>query len=189
MISTKYNKYYRMDVQINSDGSKTDKWEYIGPYYEFEESAEEHKKRAFIYKLFLVGLILSMFINLWIYSNLSKVIYIILPFCLNLFAVYLFITAVTFYKKPGKLLKINEKEKSADKFKQSSLFGILFTFLSLLGVIIYLLRISTYLFINDYIFILFQVIMLTIFIANALFTRSLTTKEVENFLAKKYEKL
>lgn len=189
MVSTKYNKYYRLDVQINSDGSKSDKWDYVGPYYEIEETREEHNKRLTVYIVFALILLAGIFTNLWIYSLFSKTIYVILPFFINVVPVYLFIEALYNYRKFGKRLKINEKEKCVDRFKQASLFGVLFSGGAVIGIIVGLLVGDKYLCTNDYIFILFAVIMLIIFIVNAVISRGLTTKEIENSVAKKYEKL
>lgn len=143
MVSGRYSKEYRLDVADSPSGKKKTVLVYVGPYFDYDCTIQEHSKQ----KRKIVGfgiLSLALFIlGMSFYSNISKAWYVAIPFAVNAFILFLYFESV-FYFWPFKTkLNREQKDKGGERFKPICLSSIFFYLISLVGSSVKLMALHT----------------------------------------------
>lgn len=189
MISPKYGNDYRLDVETLPDGKKKDVKVYIGPYFESDESEAVHKKNRLFLLFSEIIFAVLLILNMTFYTELGKVWYVIVPFAVNVLAAYVFFESVAYFWPVRDKLTREQKERGQDRLKQMSAVQAVLCMISEVAGIITTGFLLASVSINDIVFCTLACVMLLITVSQTLYLRKIDAKEIENPLAKKWEKL
>ncbi len=117
LISKKYLNDYHLEIEELENGKVRDYYRYTGDYYELDLSKQD--QRALRIRLLLFAFLMTfLFIApLMVYSTLTRVIYISIPFILLLIPLYLLYKTVYYLFRVKGQFKREEKEKALDRIK------------------------------------------------------------------------
>lgn len=188
MISKKYLNDYTLDIKTDEDGKVANEYVYTADYYSFDLKEEETKSLRTHLLLYIVGITIAFLVPLFIYSTLSRVVYVILPYVLLLIPIYLLIQAITFLYRNNGLLKREERDKSFDRLKGIPIFTFFLLLLTIIGQIVGYRNWSGQLVQGDYILSAgtFVILLFTFLFFQE--TRSIKIKTVKNHKAEEIEK-
>ena len=187
MVTLRYGKDYRMDVDVKPNGKEEKKLVYVGPLFKYTDDADTHKKQGRVLSGLGIIAVALFFLGFSFYSNLSRIWFTSVPYACNLLSLYYLIVACFYFVPFKEPLNREQKEKGLEGFKKCSLASFILGVFSLVGGIV---AIFIYLqgFVKQDIFfliitLLFTVTALFIFF----FCRRITVYEVENPTAKEWE--
>lgn len=181
MLRNKYAKDYRIESYGTAKGKIREKAIYTGPLYSFPDARKLRITALFNSFLGLAGIILWL-AGLWNYSAVTRKLYVSVPM--------LCVCAVlsSFFSSAMKLLRLTteqtfrreEKEKSVDRARGSSLAGILFCLAGFCAVLFYGAGVSFRFSFYDWFYLICTVLQLLIFTAGFIMTKKLSVQEVHN---------
>lgn len=180
MLSSKYARDYRMDTETTDTGKVKRKMIYVGPLYRWEmEEAVLKKVRLFCLFLCLLGW--GLFVgSMLFYSNLSRLIYVILPFAC-LFLVLFFFSAGTcnlfLAKQP---MSRERKDKTVDRIKASAFMGMLFCGGAFAGETAGMMVFKEFTGMGDFLFMAATVLLFFVFLCGFAAGKHLAVSEEKN---------
>ena len=188
MITLRYGKEYRMDLETLPDGKKKQKMVYVGPLYDYVDTLGEHKRQR---RLLLMIAILSaiLFISGFsFYSNLSRVWFSAIPYASNALVIYLLLESIGYFWKYGENLNRESKQRGGDRLKSLAIISAALYCLSLTGsfaatISSYIEEVTKF----DYIYIIITVFNLAVMLVLFLIARPIRYIEKENPAAKEWE--
>ncbi len=181
MLRNKYAKDYRIVAYDGAKGKLKEKAVYIGPLYCFSDVQRLRILALRESALALVSMVLLLF-SLWNYSAVTRQIYVTVP-VLALFAVvYLFFSsAMSLLKLTTQFsFKKEEKEKSFDRAKESSIAGIIVSSLGFLAALVYGIKVSFRFSFWDFFYLTSMGLQILFFAVGFFFTRGIQVTEIEN---------
>ncbi len=184
MISTKYSKDYRQEVEKGPDGKMKDVFVYTGAYYKTDETEESHKRTRLI--LVAEGLlaVAAFIVGIYFNSSISHTFYAVVPYALNALNIYLLIESTIYYFPVREIYKKEEKEKGIDRIKTVGLLGSILFLISLAGALTKLFVFTVKASVGDHVFIVCNIVLLAVFISVFIAFKKINTKEFENPIEK-----
>lgn len=187
MLSSKYVKDYRMDVETTKTGKVKRKMVYTGPLYDWNLSEDELRRIRRLYLILCVSICAIYLGSLLFYSNLSRLWYVILPYSCLILVLFFFIAAVYNIVHASQPMNRETKEKTQDRIKGSSLIGIVFTLGTFLGETYGLFKLQQDISYTDLLFIVASVFIFTILLYGFKASKRLQLKEKINPLAEEWK--
>ena len=176
-----------MDTQTTSTGKVKNKMIYTGPLYRWAMTEETLKKSRILY-LILNLAAWGIFIgSMLFYSNLSRIIYIILPYACLMPVFFYFSTAacnLLFAKQP---MNKEIKEKTYDRVKGSTLVGMILSGGSFVGEVVGSLLVLNAVKTEDILFMTATVILFIILCLGFVNARKLIVSEEVNPAAEEWK--
>ena len=117
MISKKYVDDYKSEIKTDQNGKVTKNYRYSSDYYSFDVPDEKAMSLRIQLLIFVVGMAFVYFVPLFMYSTLTRVVYVVIPYIIVLIPIYLLGKAVSYLFRNHGQLKREEKEKSFDRLK------------------------------------------------------------------------
>lgn len=124
MLSSKYVKDYRMDTSVDDRGKTREEMVYIGPLYCWDMPEEVFYR---LKRQYLAGSILAWLVfvaSLWPYSEISRIWYVILPYCCLLFPLFFISVAVHNMISAPCPFSREKKDKTVGRLKGSFMAGM-----------------------------------------------------------------
>ncbi len=187
MVTLRYGRDYRMEVDVKPNGKEEKRLVYVGPLFKYTDDTDTHKKQGIVLSGLGIIAVILFFSGFSFYSNLSRVWFTAVPYACNLLSLYYLIAACFYFVPFKETLNREQKEKGLEGFKKCSLASFILGVFSLVGgftaIFIYLPG-----FVKQDIFFLIIVFLFTVtelFIF--FFCRRITVCEVENPIAKEWE--
>lgn len=187
MLSSKYVKDYRMDTETTDAGKVKRKMVYTGPLYRWDTAEAELKKIRLSYLVLGIwgwGLFVG---SMLFYSNLSRLIYVMLPFAC-LFLVLFYFSAGTynlfFAKQP---MRREIKDKTCDRIRASAFMGMLFSGGAFAGETAATMIFKEIFVTGDFLFMTATVLLFFICLYGFICGRRLTVSEEDNPAAEEWK--
>lgn len=152
-----------MDTETTNTGKIKRKMVYTGPFYRWAMTEETLKKNRILYLILNVAAWVIFIGSMLFYSNLSRIIYIILPYACLMLVLFFFSAAaynLLFAKQP---MNREIKEKTYDRIKGASLVGMIFSGGSFAGEAVGSLLVLNAVKTEDILFIIATVLLFFIF--------------------------
>lgn len=187
LISKRYLEDYTLDLNTEKNGKVTNEYLYTADYYSFDIGEVEAKSLRNHLLLYIIGMGAAFLIPLFMYSTLSRVVYVILPFVLLSIPIFLLGKAVSYLYRNNGLLKREEKDKSFDRIKGLPFLVFFLLLLEIIAQIVAYGKWSEELAVGDYALSIgtFLVLLFTFLFFQK--TRSLKIKTEKNENANKIE--
>ncbi len=188
MITLRYGKEYRMDLETFPDGKKKQKMVYVGPLYDYVDTINEHKRQRSLL-LVLVSLSAILFIfGFSFYSNLSRVWFTSTPYAVNALVIYLLFESIGYFWKYRSNLNREAKQRGGDRLKALSLIAAslyCISFAGSMGAIVssYISEVTVF----DYLYIMVILLSILLMLAAFFSARDIAYIEKENPTAKEWE--
>lgn len=180
LISLKYAKEYRTDVVTDASGRKKEKYTYVGPLYDYSVEKPVHTRQKMI--LAVVGIISTVLYVLGLYfpSNLSRILYVSLPFAANAIVIFLFFGSLLKFFPYKESLTREEKEKGGERIRSLEVISTGLFFLSDIGAVVALFSsvetVNSY----DYVMLICGVGLFVMSLTGLLTIKNITYKEKPN---------
>ena len=184
MISMKYSKEYRTDVEFDSNGRAHDKVTYVGPEFELSETEEKHKKNRV---MMLAGAILAavlFVVSVLLYGEITKKYYVIIPYAINILLIYLDIESIIIYWPVRERLERMQKERGIDRAKGMSLMVAIVSFYSFVAGVVTIVCNHTTMLSGDWCFLVCTLVISTIMTLSFLYTISTKPSEIHKNIEK-----
>lgn len=136
MISKKYLDDYKLEIKTDDKGKVTKKYRYDGKYYRFDLLEESTKKFRIELLIYIVGILIAFFVPLFVYSTLTRVFYVVIPYITLLIPIYLLLQAIYYLFRNNGKLKREEKEKSFDRLKGIPYFMLFLLLMEIVAQIV-----------------------------------------------------
>lgn len=188
MLRNKYAKDYRIEAYDGAKGKLKEKAVYIGPLYCFSDVQRLRILALRESALALVSMVLLLF-SLWNYSAVTRQIYVTVPMLGLFVVVYLFFSSAMSLLKltTQSSFKREEKEKSFDRAKGSSIVGIIVSALAFLAALVYGIKVSFRFSFWDFFYLASMGLQIVLFAAGFFFVKGIRLTETENPEADKKE--
>lgn len=135
VLSTKYVKDYRMDVQTMPSGKVKRKMVYTGPFYEWDITEERLKGLRIRYACLAGTGWLLFLLSLSFYSSVSRVLYVMLPYACFMPILALLTGASLKLAVTRGSMNREDKDKICTRLKNFSAAGMVCGILTGIGVI------------------------------------------------------
>lgn len=187
LVSLKYKKDYRMDVEETSSGKKKQTLVYTGPLYSYKVIKPDHvKERTRILILTIVAAVLFI-LGISFYSNLSRVWYVSIPYACNALVLYFLIESLFIFWKYRTELNREQKERGGERIKAMSFVSMVLFGFSLSGSFIALVTGYVKLSNSDCFFLSFVLALVLLMFVLYRFSKDIQYIEKENPVAKEWE--
>ncbi len=181
MLRNKYAKDYRIEAYDGAKGKLKEKAVYIGPLYCFSDVQQLRVLALRESALALVSMVLLL-CSLWNYSAVTRQIYVTVPMLGLFVVVYLFFSSAMSLLKltTQSSFKREEKEKSFDRAKGSSIAGIIVSALAFLVALVYGIKVSFRFSFWDFFYLASMGVQIVLFAAGFFFVKGIRLTEAEN---------
>lgn len=181
MLRNKYAKDYRIEAYGGAKGKLKEKAVYIGPLYCFND-VQQLRVLALRESVLALFSMILLLVSLWNYSAVTRQIYVTVPM-LGLFAVvYLFFSSAMRLLRltTQSSFKREEKEKSFDRAKGSSIAGIIVSAFAFLAALVFGIKVSFCFSFWDFFYLASMGLQMVLFAAGFFFTGGIKVMEIEN---------
>ena len=189
MVTLRYGREYRMDLESLPNGRTKRKMVYIGPLFNYVDSMERHGKQRIILLVLSLLTAFQYIFGFSFYSNLSRVWYSSIPYAFNgIFLIFEFESILYFW---GNHVDFNRerKQRGGERIKGLSIAISVFAFISLIGSVSASLAGSVSVQSSDYLYIAVTLILVVTQIAMFLYSRGIRYTEKENPLTNEWENI
>lgn len=135
MVTLRYGKEYRLDLETLPDGKQKRKLCYIGPLYDYEAAEDVHGKQRVILLILSILSVIVFISGLSFYSNLSRIWYISIPYAVNALLCFFLLESLFFFWKYRTDLEREKKQRGGDRFKGVYLISGITYLISCIGII------------------------------------------------------
>lgn len=180
MLLRKHLKNYVLTSVTDEKGRVRKELVYTGSYYQWRLCETELRKKRL---LFLISCIVSWgiyLLPLLMYSVLTRLIYVILPYSLFVFSIFYVSTSIYNFWTALNPFTFEKKSKSIDRMKPALLVGVMLLVLSLIGQIVGIVIWKGYINYSDVILTVSTILLIFMFIFNLKESRTLLTNELDN---------
>ena len=183
LLLRKHLKNYVLTSVTDEKGRVRKELVYTGSYYQWRlYETELREKRLFL----LISCIVSWglyLLPLLMYSVLTRLVYVILPYSLFAFSIFYVSTSIFNLWTAQNPFTFEKKNKSIDRMKPALVVGVMLLVLSLIGQVVGIVIWKEYINYSDVILTVSTILLIPLFLFDLKESKYLLTNELENPLS------